>query len=152
MEWHLRRGFERSVHTRSRSLAPVAHGGPFAVVLLEHGSGVVPALYTVLAEGLASSGDRRILAAVNLDGSTYPGMNGIVRSLAIHKPLLFVATEAHAAGDTRAREFVGSEANTYYVVVPHADHMSLTDLHIIDRLGRDSQPNARGRMRCSQQV
>src|SRR6266581_4203788 len=31
-------------------------GGPFPVVLLEHGSSVVPAIYTVLAEGLASSG------------------------------------------------------------------------------------------------
>jgi predicted dienelactone hydrolase len=35
---------------------PVAEDGPFPVVLLEHGSRVVPAIYTVLAEVLASSG------------------------------------------------------------------------------------------------
>jgi hypothetical protein len=53
-------------------------------------------------------------------------MNGIARSLAIHKPLLCVATEAHAAGDTRAREFVGSEANTYYVVAGGYEDALLT--------------------------
>ena len=55
-EWKLQPGFQRLVHTHARLLAPIAEGGPFPVVLLEHGSGVVPAIYTVLAEGLASSG------------------------------------------------------------------------------------------------
>ena len=48
--------FQRLVRAHARLLAPVAEGGPFPVVLLEHGSSVVPAIYTVLAEGLASSG------------------------------------------------------------------------------------------------
>jgi predicted dienelactone hydrolase len=55
-EWELKPGFESHVHTHSKLLASAAAGAPFPVVLLEHGSGVVPASYTVLAEGLASSG------------------------------------------------------------------------------------------------
>jgi predicted dienelactone hydrolase len=55
-EWKLQPDFQRLVRTHARVLAPIAEGGPFPVVLLEHGSGVVPAIYTVLAEGLASSG------------------------------------------------------------------------------------------------
>ncbi len=55
-EWNLQPDFQRLVRTNARLLAPVAVGGPFPVILLEHGSSVVPAVYTVLAEGLASSG------------------------------------------------------------------------------------------------
>jgi predicted dienelactone hydrolase len=55
-EWKLQLGFQRLVRTHARLLAPIAEGTPFPVVLLEHGSSVVPAIYTVLAEGLASSG------------------------------------------------------------------------------------------------
>src|ERR1017187_10558344 len=55
-EWKLQPGFERQVHTHSRTLAPVAQRGPFPIVFLEHGTGVVPSIYTVLAEGLASTG------------------------------------------------------------------------------------------------
>jgi dienelactone hydrolase len=229
-DWKLRAGFERQVHTHSRLLAPVAEGGPFPVVLLEHGSGVVPAIYTVLAEGLASSGfivvatnhppdslisvfpdghemrftpywpvdadrktqgeaigrfaenvlvadvhfvldkleemeshdnfwrghldlsrvgiaghsmggttaalatkeEHRILAGVNLDGSTFPGMNADVRPVEVHKPFLFIMTEEHASNPaSRGREYVGRESNTYYVVVPGTDHMSFTDAHLI---------------------
>lgn len=224
-EWELEPDFQRLVRPHARLLAPIAEGSPFPVVLLEQGSGVVPAIYTVLAEGLASSGfivvatnhppdslisvfpdghvlkftpywpaeaDRRtqgvaigkfadevlvadvrfvldqlqklnaldpfwhahmdlskvgivghsmggttaalatqeeprILAGVNLDGSTYPGMNSDVRPIPVRKPFLFLATEEHASGEDRAREYVGSESNTYYVVVTGADHMSFTD-------------------------
>jgi hypothetical protein len=52
-----------------------------------------------------------------LDGSTYPGMNGDIRPVPVHKPFLFLATEEHASGKARAREYIGSESNTYYVVV-----------------------------------
>src|SRR5207247_10143502 len=55
-EWTLQARFQRLVHTHARLLAPITEGGPFPVVLLEHGSSVVPAIYTVLDEGLASSG------------------------------------------------------------------------------------------------
>jgi predicted dienelactone hydrolase len=55
-EWKLQPDFQRLVRTHARLLAPIADGAPFPVVLLEHGSGVVPAIYSVLAEGLASSG------------------------------------------------------------------------------------------------
>jgi predicted dienelactone hydrolase len=55
-EWKLQPDFQRLVRTHARLLAPIAKGGPFPVVLLEHGSSVVPAIYTVLAEGLASNG------------------------------------------------------------------------------------------------
>ncbi len=239
-EWKLQPDFQRLVRTHARLLAPMAEGGPFPVVLLEHGSGVVPAIYTVLAEGLASSGfivvatnhppdsliaafpdgheikftpywpaeaDRRtqgmaigkfadevlvadvrfvldqlqqmnsrdhfwhghldlskigivghsmggttaalatqeeprILAGVNLDGSTYPGMNGDVRPVPVHKPFLFLATEEHAAGEDRAREYVGSESNTYYVVVNGSDHMSFTDANLLEiRFKRDQKPD-----------
>jgi len=54
--WKLQPDFQRLVRTHARLLAPIAEGSPFPVVLLEHGSSVVPAIYTVLAEGLASSG------------------------------------------------------------------------------------------------
>lgn len=239
-EWKLQPDFQRLVRTHARVLAPIAEGGPFPVVLLEHGSGVVPAIYTVLAEGLASSGfivvatnhppdsliavfpdghelkftpywpaeaDRRtqgvaigkfadevlvadvrfvldqlqemnshdhfwhdrldlskigivghsmggttaalatqeeprILAGANLDGSTYPGMNGDVRPVPVHKPFLFLATEEHASGEDGAREYVGSESNTYYVVVAGADHMSFTDASLVSsRFTRDSKPD-----------
>jgi predicted dienelactone hydrolase len=228
-EWKLQPDFQRLVRTHARLLAPIAEGGPFPVVLLEHGSNVVPAIYTILAEGLASSGfivvatnhppdslisvypdghelkftpywpaeaDRRtqgvaigkfasevlvadvrfvldelhemnsqdgfwhahlnlsevgivghsrggttaalatkqeprILAGVNLDGSTYPGMNEDIRPVPVHKPFLFLATEEHASGEARAREYIGSESNTYYVVVTGADHMSFTDAVLV---------------------
>jgi hypothetical protein len=51
-EWNLQPDFQRLVRTHARLLAPIAEGGPFPVVLLEHGSSVVPAIYAVLAEGL----------------------------------------------------------------------------------------------------
>jgi len=239
-EWKLQPDFQRLVRTHARPQVPIAEHGPFPVVLLEHGSSVVPAIYTVLAEGLASSGfvvvatnhppdslisvfpdghelrfrpywpveaDRRaqgvamgkfadevlvadvrfvldqlhemnsqnhfwrghldlsrigivghsmggttaalatqeeprILAGVNLDGSTYPGMNADVRPVPVHKPFLFLATEEHAAGDSRAREYVGSDSNTYYVVVTGADHMSFTDARLISsRFTRDLKPD-----------
>src|SRR5579863_1413874 len=203
-EWKLKPDFQRLVRTHARLLAPIAEGGPFPVVFLEHGSGVVPAIYTILAEGLASSGfivvatnhppdsliaafpdghelkftpywpaegDRRtqgvaigkfadevlvadvrfvldqiqevnshdhfwhghldlskigivghsmggttaalatqeeprVLAGANLDGSTYPGMNADVRPIPVHKPFLFLATEEHASGEARAREYI----------------------------------------------
>jgi len=239
-EWKLQPNFERLVLTHARLHAPLAERGPFPVVLLEHGSSVVPAIYTVLAEGLASSGfivvatnhppdslisvfpdghelkfapywpaeaDRRtqgvaigkfadevlvadvrfvldqlqemdshdrfwhgrldlskigivghsmggttaalatqeeprILAGANLDGSTYPGMNADVRPIPVHKPFLFLATEEHASGETRAREYIGSESNTYYVVVGGADHMSFTDAGLVSsRFTRDLKPD-----------
>src|SRR5713101_8779324 len=55
-EWKLQPDFQRLVRTHARLRAPVAVGDPFPVILLEHGSSVVTAIYTVLAEGLASSG------------------------------------------------------------------------------------------------
>jgi predicted dienelactone hydrolase len=240
-EWNLQPDFQRLVGTHARLLAPIAEGGPFPVVLLEHGSGVVPAIYTVLAEGLASSGfivvatnhpsdsliaafpdghelkftpywpaeaDRRtqgvaigkfagevlvgdvrfvldqlqemnshdhfwqghldlskigivghsmggttaalatkeeprILAGVNLDGSTYPGMNADVRPIPVRKPFLFIATEQHASDPaTRIREYAGSESNSYYVVVSGTDHMSFTDADLISsRFTRDQKPD-----------
>jgi len=239
-EWKLQPDFQRHVRTHATLMAAIAKDGPFPVVLLEHGSSVVPAIYTVLAEGLASSGfivvatnhppdslisvfpdghelkftpywpaeaDRRtqgvaigkfaeqvlvadvrfvldqlqemnaqdnfwqghlnlskigivghsmggttaalatqeeprILAGVNLDGSTYPGMNADVRPIPVHKPFLFLATEEHTAGETRAREYIGSESNTYYVVVTGADHMSFTDAGLISsKFTRDVKPD-----------
>ena len=239
-DWKLQPDFQRLVRTHAGLVAPIAEGSPFPVVLLEHGSSVVPAIYTILAEGLASSGfivvatnhppdslisvypdghevkftpywptdaDRRtqglaigkfadevlvadvrfvldalhemnseggfwyahlnlskvgivghsmggttaalatkkeprILAGVNLDGSTYPGMNADIRPVPVHKPFLFLATEEHASGEARAREYIGSESNTYYVVVTGADHMSFTDAVLISsKFTRDLKPD-----------
>jgi len=228
-EWKLQPDFAHLIHTNASFEAAMEKGGPFPLVLLEHGSGVVPANYTILAEGLASHGfvvaatnhppdsliavfpdghevtskpywpvnaDRRtqgvaigkfaedvlvadvrfvldslqemnahgkfwgghidtskigivghsmggttaalatkeeprILAGVNLDGSTFPGMNADVRPVELHKPLLFIATEEHASGEGRAREYSGSESDTYYVVVPGTDHMTFTDKRLV---------------------
>src|SRR5207253_1031036 len=80
---------------------------------------------------LATKEDPRILAGVNLDGSTFPGMNEDIRPIELHKTLLFLATEEHASGEGRAREYSGSDSETYYVVVPGADHMSFTDKRLI---------------------
>jgi hypothetical protein len=91
---------------------------------------------------LATKEESRILAGVNLDGSTYPGMNADIRPVPVHKPLLFLATEEHALGEDRAREYIGSESNTYYVVVTGADHMSFTDADLISsRFARDLKPD-----------
>ena len=230
IEWKLQPDFEAKVRAHARLQSPIAEGERFPVVLLEHGSGVVPAIYTVLAEGLASNGfivvatnhppdsliavfpdghevkhkaywpenadrrtqgiaigkfadevlvadvrfvldqlqgwnshdgfwrshmdlsrvgivghsmggttaalatkeDARIAVGVNLDGSTYPGMNADVRPIELHKPLLFMATEEHAADPTtHGREYIGSESNTYYVVVAGNDHMGFTDAPLL---------------------
>ena len=239
--WELRPDFERQVHTHARLSAPVAKKGPFPVVLLEHGSNVVPAIYSILAEGLASGGfvvvatnhppdsliavfpdghelkftpywpakaDRRtqgvaigkfaddvlvtdvrfvldqlqemnlhddfwrghlqmskigivghsmggttaalackeeprVLAGVNIDGSTYPGMNADIHPIALHKPFLFLASPEHSSNPAvQVREFVGSASNSYYVVVGGADHMSFTDKRlIVDRFSRKSKPD-----------
>jgi dienelactone hydrolase len=238
-EWKLQPDFARLVRTNASLGSAIEKGGSFPLVLLEHGSGVVPAIYTILAEGLASQGfvvaatnhppdsliavfpdghetrsepywpvnadrwtqgvaigrfadtvlvadvrfvldklqemnskdnffrghidllkigivghsmggttaalatneERRILAGVNLDGSTFPGMNDDVRPVELHKPLLFLATDEHAADpETRGREYSGSESNTYYVVLPGSDHMSFTDARLVEsRFSNESQ-------------
>ena len=238
-EWNLQPNCVELVRTNATLGSPIEDGGPFPLVLLEHGSGVVPAIYTILAEGLASHGfvvaatnhtpdsliavfpdghevrskpywpvnadrraqgvaigrfaedvlvadvrfvldklqemnsrdafwhghidmskigivghsmggttaalatkeERRISAGVNLDGSTFPGMNDDVRPIELNKPLLFIATEEHASDPgTRAREYSGSESNTYYVVVPGSDHLNFTDARLVEsRLTNESQ-------------
>jgi predicted dienelactone hydrolase len=55
-DWNLRPDFADRVRTNANLGMPIENGGPFPLVLLEHGSGVVPAIYTVLAEELASHG------------------------------------------------------------------------------------------------
>jgi hypothetical protein len=81
---------------------------------------------------LATKEERRILAGVNLDGSTYPGLNADVRPVALHKPLLSMVTEEHASDpETHGREYVGGEGNTYYVVVAGNDHMSFSDVRLL---------------------
>jgi predicted dienelactone hydrolase len=240
-DWDLQPDFADRVRTNADLGPPLEKGGPFPLVLLEHGSDVVPATYTILAEELAShgfvvaatnhppdsliavfpdgrelrakpywpeNGDRRtqgiaigkfaedvlvedvrfvldtlqdmnardtfwqghinmskigivghsmggttaaiatkeelrISADVNLDGSTFPGMNNDVRPMELNKPLLFLATEEHAADPgSHAREYSGSKSNTYYVVVPGADHMSFTDKRLIQsRFLRESKQN-----------
>jgi len=240
-EWTLAPGFERHVRANARSRAPIAGGDPFPVVLMEHGSGVVPAGYTVLAEGLASTGlvvaatnhppdsliavypdghelrsapywpldadrrtqgvaigkfaedvlvrdarfvldrlaeaarsdafwkgrldisrvgiaghsmggtaaalatreEARILAGANLDGSTFPGMNADVRPVDVRKPFLFLMTEEHASGPDHGREFSGKTSDSYYVVLPGADHMSFTDARLVQaRFGRATPPDS----------
>jgi dienelactone hydrolase len=241
-EWKLKPEFARLIHSHAMLSVASAEGGPFPVVLLEHGSGTVPAAYTVLAEGLASSGfvvvatnhppdsliavfadghdvrfapywpvhadrrtqgeaigkfaenvlladvrfvldqleamakhdefwhgqldlsrvgivghsmggttaalatleESRILVGVNLDGSTFPGMNADVRPINLRKPFLFVMTEEHASDPaTRGREYIGRESDSYYVVVPRADHMSFSDARLVQaRFGRDEKPES----------
>ena len=225
-EWELESGFEQIVCAHAWLDSAMPRQKAFPIVLLEHGSNVIPAVYTTLAESLASNGfvviatnhppdsliavfpdghelkfqpywpekadrrtqgvaigkfaedvlaadvrfvldqlqqlnsidsfwrghldltriaivghsmggttaavalkeDGRIRAGVNLDGSTYPGMNADVRPMPLGKPLLFMETEEHAADvETHGKEFVGSAANTYYVVVAGNDHMAFTD-------------------------
>lgn len=240
-DWSLQPDFQRQVRTHAGVSAPIADGGPFPVVFLEHGLGVVPAIYTVLAEGLASSGfivvatnhppeslivvfpdghelkftefwpanaDRRtqgiamgkfveevlvadvrfvldqlqelnshdnfwrshldlakvgivghsmggavaafaareeprILTAVNLDGSTFPGMNSDVRPVPVSKPFLFLAAEEHASNPAlQVREYVGSESNSYYVIVGKAEHGSFADSYLLlSRFSRKSPPD-----------
>ena len=93
---------------------------------------------------LATLQESRIRAGINLDGSTFPGMNGDVRPIALHKPLLFIATEEHASDPgTHAREYMGSDANTYYVVVAGGDHMSFSDARLLQsRLSQEVGPDA----------
>jgi hypothetical protein len=45
-DWKLQGDFQRLVRTHARLSALFAEGGPFPVVLLEHGLAVVPAIYT----------------------------------------------------------------------------------------------------------
>ena len=247
-EWKLLPNFAGYVLTSGNLGAAIQKGGPFPLVLLEHGSGVVPGIYTIIAEGLASHGfvvaatnhppdsliavfpdghevrakpywpvsadrrtqgvaiggfaedvlvadvrfmlnevqkmnsreefwhgridlskigivghsmggttaalatkeETRILAGVNLDGSTFPGMNDDIRPVELHKPLLFVATEEHTSDPgTRGREYSGSQSNTYYVMVPGSDHMSFTDARLLQsRFSVESQPNGSSSQRA----
>jgi hypothetical protein len=50
-------------------------------------------------------------------------------------------TEEHASNpDVQVREYVGSESNTYYVVMSGTDHMSFTDSQLVrSRFARDSK-------------
>jgi dienelactone hydrolase len=239
--WELQPNFASSIHTNASLESALDEGGPFPLILLEHGSGVVPAVYTILAEGLASHGfivaatnhptdsliavfpdghevksapywpenaDRRTqgiaigkfaeevlfvdvrfvvdslqtlnaqdkfwrghmdlskigivghsmggttaavaakkeprtLAVVNLDGSTFPGMNADVRPIELHKPLLSILTEEHAAdSNSGGREYSGLSSNTYLVVVPGSDHLSFTDKRLIQsRFRADPKAN-----------
>jgi hypothetical protein len=67
-------------------------------------------------------------------------MNADVRPVPVHKPFLFLATEEHASGEDRAREYIGSESNTC-VVMLGADHMSFTDAGLVSsRFTRDLKP------------
>jgi hypothetical protein len=69
-------------------------------------------------------------------------MNADVRPIPVQKPFLFLATEEHASGETGAREYIGSESNTYYVVVSGADHMSFTDAGLVSSgFTRDLKPD-----------
>ena len=246
-EWQLRADFEKSICTHAWMDAEIERNGPFPVVLLEHGSGVVPAIYSVLAEGLASHGyivvatnhppdsliavypdgheiksapywpinadrrtqgiaigrfandvlvadvrfvldqfqelnshdefwrghldfsrvgivghsmggtsaalatlqEKRIRAGVNLDGSTYPGMNGDVRPIPLDKPFLFMVTEEHASNPaTQVREYVGAEPDSYYVVVTGSDHMGFSDARLVQN--RFSREAASDRTRTQQ--
>src|ERR1700686_4806208 len=47
-EWDLQPNFADRVLTNASLGSPIEVGGPFPLVLLEHGSGVVPATYTIL--------------------------------------------------------------------------------------------------------
>src|SRR6202022_484466 len=77
-----------------------------------------------------------------LECSTYAGMNADVWPIPVQKPFLFFATEEHASGETRAREYIGSESDTYYVVVSGADHMSFTHAGFVSsRFTRDLKPD-----------
>ena len=93
---------------------------------------------------LATLEEPRIRAGVNLDGSTYPGMNADVRPIQLHKPLLFMATEEHASdSETHAKEYAGSEGNTYYAVIAGNDHMAFSDARLLqNRFSRDSFSDA----------
>src|SRR5579862_1270624 len=229
-EWNLKSGFEQTVCTHAWLDSTIIRQRAFPIVLLEHGSGVVPAIYTSLAEDLASNGyvviatnhppdsliavfpdghetkfqpywpekadrrtqgvalgkfaesvlvgdvrfildqfqrlnlndhfwrghldlsrvaivghsmggttaalalkeDGRVQAGVNLDGSTYPGMNADVRPMALGKPLLFMETEEHASDpETHGEEYVGSKGNTYYVVLAGNEHMAFSDALLV---------------------
>src|SRR5215467_12646468 len=55
-EWKLQLGFEKSVCTHAWLDGSIVQQKAFPVILLEHGSGVVPAIYTSLGESLASNG------------------------------------------------------------------------------------------------
>ena len=251
-EWKLQVGFERSVCTHSWLDSTITPQKTFPIVLLEHGSGVVPATYTSLAESLASNGflviatnhppdsliavfpdghalkaqpywpetadrrtqgvaigkfaeevlvadvrfvldqlqqlnsqdgfwrghldlsrvaivghsmggttaalalkeDRRIRAGVNLDGSTYPGMNADVRPIPLGKPFLFMETEEHASDpETHGKEFVGNGTDTYYVVVAGTDHMAFTDARLLQcRFSTELAPSAARCEKALQQV
>jgi predicted dienelactone hydrolase len=93
----------------------------------------------------ATQEEARILAGVNLDGSTFPGMNADVRPVPVHKPFLFLAAEEHASNpDVQIREYVGSESNSYYVTVGGADHGSFCDADLLSsKFSRDSKPDDR---------
>jgi dienelactone hydrolase len=99
---------------------------------------------------LATLEESRILAGVNLDGSTFPGMNRDIRPIQLHKPLLFIATEEHASdSETHAKEYAGSAENTYYIVVAGSDHMGFSDARLLQsRFSQESASEAHSHERA----
>ncbi len=65
--------------------------------------------------------DPRVVAAVNLDGSIYPGMPD---PFPVGKPLLVMTTETSTGVQ---KEFTGRADETYAVTVRSSNHMSFTD-------------------------
>ena len=53
---------------------------------------------------LATLEEKRIRASVNLDGSTYPGMNGDVRPIPLDKPFLFMVMPGSGGTATKQEQ------------------------------------------------
>jgi predicted dienelactone hydrolase len=83
--FNLRSGFESQIQTHSLEGTSFAHtGSPFPVVLLEHGLGMVPTVYTALAEDLASFGF--VVAATNHTDTSLLAVFPDGRSIAYRAP------------------------------------------------------------------
>jgi dienelactone hydrolase len=88
--------------------------------------GIVGHSYGGTTAAVAAKADERIMAAVNLDGSIYPGMESPVE---VGKPYLAITT---AESSNIHSEFSGRAGQSYAVIVKGSTHMSFTDVNLLE--------------------
>ena len=87
--------------------------------------GIVGHSYGGTTAGMATKGDDRILAGVNLDGSVYPGMESPIN---VGKPFMTITTESTSNIHS---ELTGSPGNRYAVTIKGSNHMSFLDVQLL---------------------
>jgi hypothetical protein len=80
--------------------------------------------------GMAAMRDERFKGTIHLDSSIYGG-----KRVVHDRPLMLMNTEATASNRIR---YAGRPGDTYYVVIAGSEHMSYSDLYLLDILSGET--------------